>query len=225
MDKNEADMKCGTSTLRGEKINIDLREHQISANAWNKNKLAENLHEWAERFSSEFKLKSNVPVLMLDRLKRTCYGHFRRGRNGFGLLNEIAINEAYISQENYWDTLATLLHELLHAEQEKVGSSGKGNYHNKEFRGRAESFGLLVDSWGHTFVTPEPSAFWNLLKKYGIKVPEITKPVPIASTKPGCSKLKLWICSCQPEPVRVRVAIADFKARCLKCGQIFVRKS
>jgi hypothetical protein len=208
-----------------EEINIELRDHQKGIGDWNKRSLAKNLHEWAERFASEFKLKISVPALMLDRLKRTCYGRFRRGRNGFGLLNEIAINEAYISRERYWDTLVTLLHELLHAEQESVGRPGKGNYHNKAFRTKAGTLGLIVDQWGHTLVAPSPSPFWNLLQKYGIEVPEIVEPTPVAVAKPGNSKLKLWVCSCQPEPVRVRVAIVDFRAKCLKCDQLFVRKS
>ena len=206
-----------------EQINVELRNHLISIDDWEKKSLAENLHQWAERFTLEFKLKTSVPALMVDQLGRTRCGHFRRGRNGFGLLNEIAINERYISSQRYYDTLAILLHELLHAEQEAVGNPGKGNYHNKEFRNKAELLGLIVDAWGHMFLCPPPSPFWCLLQKYGVKVPEISDPIPIV-IRAGVSKLKLWICSCKPEPVRVRVAISDFKARCLKCSQLFVKQ-
>jgi hypothetical protein len=38
--------------------------------------------------------------------------------------------------------------------------------------------------------------------------------------RPGSSKLRLWMCDC---PVRVRVAVADFRARCLECGCLFRR--
>ena len=68
----------------------------------------------------------------------------------------------------------------------------------------------------------------ELLGQYGIEVsapsPDESveiKPTPIDS---GNSKLKLWVCSCQPKPVHVRVAISDFRAKCLKCGQLFKRK-
>ena len=94
--------------VRNEQINVELRDHLIGIDDWEKKALAENLHLWAERFTLEFKLKTSVPALTLDRLGRTCLGHFRRGRNGFGLINEIAINERYINPQRYYDNLATL---------------------------------------------------------------------------------------------------------------------
>ena len=207
--------------MTSEKINIDLKNHQIHADDWGNHKLAQDLHTWTERFIFEFKLKiEELPAIMIDRIVRTRYGHFRPGRNGFGLRNEIAINEIYICSRKYWDVLGTLLHELLHTEQEQAGKPGKNNYHNKEFRTRAESFGLIIDKWGHSQYTPAPSLFFNILKKYGVTVPNLPKP-KIEVVKPSKSKLKLWICECKPQPVRVRVAVKDFQARCLKCGKKF----
>jgi hypothetical protein len=162
---------------------------------------------------------------MLDPLRWSTLGYFRPGRNGFGLINEIAVNLRHISEETYWRALATLLHELLHAEQEVSGAPGKGNYHNKEFRNRAESLGLLVDAWGHTVVAPAPSSFIDVLGKYGVDVPELPKLAPVIDSTAGSSKLKLWVCSCQPKPIHVRVAVKDFRARCLKCNQLFVRRT
>lgn len=208
-----------------EQINLELKEHQKRAHDWEQKGLVENLHLWAERFISEFKLKATVPALMLGQLRRSTLGHFRPGRNGFGLVNEIAVNLRHISEERYWRALATLLHELLHAEQEVSGTPGKGNYHNKEFRNRANSLGLLVDSRGRTAILPAPSLFTDILEKYGVDVPELPKPVSVFAGTAGTSKLKLWVCSCQPKPVRVRVAIKDFRARCLKCNQMFVRRT
>jgi hypothetical protein len=209
--------------VKEEQINVDLKTHQSNVEDWKKRALVEDLHIWVERFMSEFKLSTTVPALMLDQLSRTCYGHFRMGRNGFGLLNEIAINEVYITEERYWRVLATLLHELLHAEQANIGNPGKRNYHNKEFRDRAETFGLIVDQWGHTRISPPSTPFWDLLQKYGLTVPEIAEPTEVSVKRPGNSKLKLWICSCNPGPVRVRVAIPNFHARCLRCGHVFRR--
>lgn len=212
-----------------EQINLDLRSHQKSVADWSKKDLAEDLHTWAERFIGEFKLNTTVPALMLDRLSHNCYGHFRLGRNGFGLLNEIAINEIYIKRERYWRALATLLHELLHAEQENnrtpedSGRYRRNNHHDKAYRNRAAIFGLIVNRWGHTHVAPAPSMFWSLLGKYGLEVPDLPAPARVELTTPGNSKLKPWVCHCTPKPVRVRVAIQDFQARCLKCGHIFVR--
>jgi len=211
------------ASVADEQINLDLRSHQKTVADWSKKDLADNLHIWAERFTLEFKLKTSVPALTLGRLRPTRYGHFRPGRNGFGLLNEIAINETYVSEHEYWRVLVTLLHELLHAEQETVGTPGRGNYHNKEFRERAEALGLIVDHWGHTWVTPEPTPFWTVLEKYGLQVPKIVEPAEVTISTAGKSKLKLWVCQCTPKPVRVRVAVKDFQARCLKCGHVFVR--
>ncbi len=206
--------------LLAEPINDQLKKHQIIVD-WDKHELIKELHTWVERFTLEFKLKINGPAIKIDRLTRRCYGHYRPGRNGFGLCNEVAINERHIGIREYWQTLGTLLHELLHAEQSQSGKPGKNNYHNKAFRKKAESLGLIVDQWGRTQYSPKPSLFLDILAKYGVVV-ATDIPIPIVlAPKPGNSKLKLWICECKPKPVHVRVAIKDFKAKCLECGKNF----
>jgi len=216
--------------LDAERINFDLKEHQTNARDWHCKSLAESLHIWAERFILEFKLQCTTPALRLDSLRSDCYGHFRLGRNGFGLLNEIAINEKHIDGGTVnFDTLGTLLHELLHGEQQKLHTEGKSakshNYHNTAFIERAISFGLIVDHRGYQKYAPPPTPFSELLARYDINIPIASevKPQEIESQpfSSGNSKLKLWICSCKPKPVRVRVAISDFYAKCLKCGQLF----
>jgi predicted SprT family Zn-dependent metalloprotease len=212
------------SNLQTEPINEQLREHQSSSDDWDRHSLLKELHLWTKRFILEFKLKTGVPAIMVDHLHRNCYGSYRHGRNGFGLRNEIAINQSYLDERKFWEVLGTLLHELLHAEQEQSGKPGKYNYHNKAFRERAKYFGLIVNQTGLTEYTPPPSPFWSILAQYGIELPDtpltlIVAPPP--TDKPGKSKLKLWICKCTPKPVRVRVAIKDFQARCLKCGEQF----
>ena len=213
-----------------EKINIELKDHQIHVDNWDYREMTDDLHIWSERFILEFILKCSLPAIRMDRLRSSCYGHFRCNRNGFGLLNEIAINKKYIA-ENRVDlhVLGVLLHELLHAEQQNLGIDGKsGNYHNIAFINRAESFGLIVDHLGHQKYTPPPTPFLKLLSRYGIDVSMICGDEPVEVKPPlaffGISKQKLWICSCTPKPIHVRVAISDFKAKCLKCGQLFTRK-
>ena len=205
-----------------EVINEQLKEHQIIVN-WDKRNLMQDLHVWMERFNFEFKLKiDEIPAIMIDQIGRSKYGHFRPGRNGFGLCNEIAINEAFISEREYWQVLGTLLHELLHVEQEQDGKPGRNNYHNKAYKERALSLGLIVDDWGYTQYTPAPSPFLNVLEKYGVTVPCLPEPQHIqGGRKPGNSKLKLWICECKPNPVRLRVAIKNLHAKCLICNSEF----
>ncbi len=209
------------SAPKPEFINEQLKDHQISSQ-WDKHNLIHELHIWVERFVDEFKLQiEGVPALMVDKINRFRFGHFRPGRNGFGLQSEIAINETYLKEHENWRLLGTLLHELLHAEQEQSGKPGQNNYHNKEYRERAKSFGLIVDTWGHMIYAPAPTPFWDIIEKYGNEIPDTLDPIEEQATEPGDSKLKLWICECKPNPVRVRVGIKDFRAKCLRCDTIF----
>ncbi|MFC1637243.1 hypothetical protein ACFL5Z_20685 [Planctomycetota bacterium] len=237
MNKRESNGNSGehqkrTMDVNGEKINDALREHQTSIIDWSLHTLAEDLHAWADRLIFEFKLECGCPALTIESLRGSTLGRFRCDRNGFGLLNEIAIDKDHANSSEYWQVLGTLLHELVHAEQQATGaddeSTKRRNYHNNVFIERAESFGLIVDRKGHQQYAPPPTRFSELLKQHGVEISISTDAGPISPTLQSIpqrgSKLKLWICSCKPHPVRVRVAIQDFQARCLKCGEIFVRK-
>jgi hypothetical protein len=192
-----------------------LAAHQQSE-AWELRDLLSDLHRWSGIFISELGLGVSEVSLTVERLRCTRLGHFMPGHNGFGLRGEIAINRAYLRRRDYWQTLGTLLHELLHAWQQAHGRPARGNYHNKEFREKALGYGLAVGQYGHTGYVPH-SRFFELLAHYGVSFPEIPEP-PAPSQ--GSSKLKKWSCGC----TNVRVAVEDFRARCLKpdCGNEFL---
>jgi hypothetical protein len=192
-----------------------LARHQVTAE-WRHRDLSAELLRWAVIFNAEFNLGVPEIALRVDWLSYRALGHFRPGHNGFGLKGEIALNERYLYRREPWQLLGTVLHELLHAWQQKHGKPGKPPYHNKEFRDKALQYGLVIDEDGVTHYLPE-SSFKNLLKRYGVHMPD--QPPPPQRRK-GESKLKKWTCRC---PVNVRVAIADFQARCLKCGNLFVQ--
>jgi hypothetical protein len=192
-----------------------LSEHQTAWD-WEKQELFQELHRWAKLFADEFKLQIPQVAICVEPLNRRRYGHFRPGPNGFGLCSEIAINQRHLGDRPFWKTLGTLLHEELHAWQQVHGRPGQNNYHNKEFRRKAESLGLLIDSNGSTQYT-NPSPFEQLLHRHGITVPNMV-PVEVPR-RHGSSKLKLWRCRC----TNVRVAVSDFRALCLKCDQNFER--
>ncbi len=192
-----------------------LSEYQ-TGRKWEKQELFQELHRWAAIFAVEFKLEVPDIAICVDHLGRSRLGHFRAGPNGFGLSSEIAINEFHLPQREFWEVLGTLLHEQLHAWQQVCGKPGRHNYHNKEFRAKAESLGLIVDARGITCYRT-PSAFTELLKRQGITVPEL--PAPALRRLRGMSKLKKWSCGC----TNVRVAVSDFRARCLNCGNEFRR--
>lgn len=191
-----------------------LATHQKTEN-WEAKEIAQELHRWAGIFDLEFKLQIPEISLSVDWLRCGTLGHFRYGHNGFGLRGELAINRIYIDKHGFWQVLGTLLHELLHGWQQAYGKSGKRNYHNKQYREKAKSLGLIVDQRGHTQYEKN-SQFIEVLKKYGVKVPHIPE---IVLMRRGNSKLKKWSCGC----CNVRVAIPDFKAQCLQpgCGNMF----
>jgi hypothetical protein len=192
-----------------------LAEHQVSEK-WEYRDLLGELQRWAKIFDFEFKLEIPEVSLCVDWLHRCRLGHFRPGHNGFGLRGEVAINCRYLEQREFWQVLGTLLHELLHAWQQTHGRAGRRNYHNKEFREKARRYGLIIDERGYTTYAPE-SPFVELLRKHGVTVPVLP---PVAAGRPrGHSKLRKWWCGC----TNVRVAVTDFRAQCLRCGNEFHR--
>lgn len=197
-------------------INSALREHERTTEDWLWARLASTLHEWTERFNLEFKLEIPVPAIQVEAIRYRTLGTYRSGRNGFALKDEITINARHAGQA-LSEVLTTLLHELLHAWQEVYGRPGRGNYHNKEFRAKAGSLGLVVNERGETYVMP--GRFTEILHRYGIDA-TTTPPAPLASPTfvgPG-SKLKKWSCGC----TNVRAAV-ELEAVCARCGEWFVR--
>jgi hypothetical protein len=202
-------------------IYTSLAQHQRDEE-WFGRELIAVLQDWADIFIVEFKLDIDRVVLCLEALSKNCYAHFRPGHNGFGLQGEIAFNTLYLMNEReLWELLGTLLHELLHAWQDVHGKPGKKNHHNLEFRTKAWDLGLIVDRRGVTGYQAA-SPFKTLLGIRGIGTPD--KQVFPKTRKPKArSKLKKWCCGCRPA-INVRVAIANFHARCLDCGCEFERQ-
>jgi hypothetical protein len=194
-----------------------LARHQRDE-AWGGQEMIANLQTWADRFIVEFKLDIGDIALCIDQLPSSRYGHFRHGHNGFGLRGEIAINSRYLTgKRQLWEVLGTLLHELLHAWQETHGRPGKRNHHNAELQAKARELGLIIDRRGVTGYAAN-SPFKSFLRQCGVSVPDYEVKPPAARPR-GDSKLKKWSCGCTTP----RVAVADFQARCLKCGNEFKR--
>jgi len=222
----EVDTPPDAGKTAEEPINLALREHQVATHDWPARGLLAELHTWAERFAVQFKLDVPLPALVVDRLRGACLGHFRRGRNAWGLKFEIAIQEYHATSSPVWRYLGTLLHEVLHLWQAIHGTppaSTAWNYHNKQYRNKAMALGLIVDRRGCTTYATENSPFLDLLRKYGVDVSSLPPVETQAGSvgRLGTSKIKLWECKC---PVRVRVAVKRFNARCLDCEQLFELK-
>ncbi len=200
----------------GKQVYPVLAAHQVSE-PWEFQDLSRDLHRWTQIMNFRFKLEVQQVSLRVDFLSARCLGHFRHGHNGFGLRNEIALNRRYLDRREYWQVLGTLLHELLHAWQEAHGQPGKWNYHNVQFRRKAAEYGLIIDEEGHTEYEPN-SPFMDLLRECGVQIPDLPQPLGQRPRRGG-SKLKKWSCGC----TNVRVAVADFRAQCLRCHNLFVR--
>lgn len=196
-----------------EPINDALAVHQAEVEEWEFAELTASLQRWADRMILEFKLEIGTPALMIEQLHRYRLGHYRHGRNGFGLRDEIAIDEEHARCSESWRVLGTLAHEMLHSWQEHHGTPGKWNYHNKEFRRKAEQIGLIIDERGVTEYTPAPTPFWELLGRHDIAIPELPAPMP-RETRRGSSKLKLYECPCG---VKIRSGRSTLRVLCLEC--------
>ncbi len=195
----------------------ELACHQVTEQWHGRNVLA-FLQDWADRFNVEFKLDVPQVALCIEDLPVHIGGYFRYGHNGFGLKGEIAINSRYLSLPPF-EVLGILLHELLHGWQDASGKPGKRNYHNREFHEKAKALGLLVDTRGRQgYLATSP--FKDFLQRFEVEVPTVERPLPKERAK-GNSKLKKWSCGC----TNVRCAVAEFKARCLKCGRQFELQS
>lgn len=216
------------------KVYSHLVLHQCNEE-WQARELFNWLHEWAVRLNVQFNL--NVPQIALgvEVLRADVGAHFRLGHNAFGLKGEIVMNALYLDRPKWW-LLGVLLHELLHGWQQAYGTIDRTNpnYHNREFRDKAKDLGLVVDRYGRQGYLIE-SKFFDLLRQHGIDLSAAVvgegddedaaaatdkRPVvrPAAVTRRGTSKLKKWSCGC----TNVRVAVADFRAQCLKCQEVFV---
>lgn len=200
-----------------EPINVALRAHQAGVPAWPWQGVAADLHCWAERFIVEFKLHIGVPALLIASLHRRHLGHFRYGRNGFGLSDEIALDEQHVRHSPRWQVYGTLLHELLHSWQQRHGRPGRRNYHNREFRDAARRLGLQVSPAGVTEYPAGDTPFARLLLQHGVSCSATSGTAAPSPRRPG-SKLRLYQCPCG---VKVRIGRAQFRARCLDCGGLF----
>lgn len=131
--------------MGNEQINKSLKDHEKSVEDWAYKEHARFLHEWTDLFNLEFKLRIETPAIAIERIGTRILGIYRRGRNGFGVRHEVTLNLKHLERPVGF-LLETLLHELLHEWQTLYGRPGRANYHNKQYRDKARSYGLMVGS-------------------------------------------------------------------------------
>jgi hypothetical protein len=198
-----------------ENITAALAQHQRDTE-WDRRVTFEKLQGWRETFDREFNLQIPDVALCVDRLRADRLGHYRCGRNGFGLRGEVAINTMYVSPDRFWRVLGTLLHELVHAWQYIHGYPTRG-HHNREFIRKLASLGIIYHRGGGSEF-PSSSPFRALLAEHNVAVPpETGEHLPDPAVRAPIAK---WSCSC----TSVRVCSPRDRrlvATCLNCGHPF----
>lgn len=205
-------------------LNHTLRD-AVQALTWKHAALIKDLHEWAVTFNVEFQLNVTTPAICIDRLRRRRLGHFRLVTNGFGLQDEIAIDEEHATKSPRWRVLGTLLHEELHqwqlvAHDRDVAKRWRRNYHDREFRDKAAALGLIIDIKGRTHYPDGATPFRRLLAARGV---DLTAPAVVKAPARPRTTLALWTCACEP-PVKIRVGRSTVRLRCDDCGESFRRE-
>lgn len=206
-----------------ELINTALRKHAQTASDWAHHRAVRELHVWARVFNRRFNLGIGTPAICVERLDRRRLGHYRLGRNAYGLRDEIAIQAEHLLHSPRWRVLGTLLHEMLHAWQfEKKGRDVKAFVkrsarHDKEFRAKAAELGLTIDRRGVTSYPAGETPFRTLLTAHRVEHGPSEEPTGLPRRPPRC-KMALWTCGCG---VKIRVGRAEIRARCLDCGGRF----
>ncbi|GJE38323.1 MULTISPECIES: SprT-like domain-containing protein [Methylobacterium] len=90
-------------------------------------------------------------LITMQRKSKT-YGYFagRRftTRDGVEITDEIALNPSYFAERSTEATLATLVHEMVHLEQQHFGTPSRPGYHNREWARMMRAVGLIPTATG-----------------------------------------------------------------------------
>jgi hypothetical protein len=111
---------------------------------------------------------------------------------------------------------------MTHVWQVLYGKPSNSWYHNKEFCSKLLECGIACGKSGRDYGVKDPFVF--LLNRHGIVLNHLTDSyglirIPPITRPKGKSKLKKWSCEC----TNVRVAVKDFQAKCIRCGNYFER--
>jgi predicted SprT family Zn-dependent metalloprotease len=80
-------------------------------------------------------------VLLMHRNKRSTTADT-------GVAHELALNPDHVHARPIAETLSTLVHEMVHLQQEICGEPGRRGYHNREWADLMEKVGLITSTTG-----------------------------------------------------------------------------
>jgi hypothetical protein len=97
-------------------------------------------------FFNGFLFQDRLPRCMITlRANRSSLGYFAEDRfedSSEQVIHEIALNPKRFKNRSVEDVLSTLVHEMVHLEQECFGNPGRGKYHNREWASLMKRVGL-----------------------------------------------------------------------------------
>lgn len=167
-----------------------------------------------------FKGELETPIITIQSTPR-CYGHVtcsKVWRSKETPMYELNIGAETLARpiEN---VVATLLHEMVHIYhlQHDIKDCSRGNaYHNKKFKEKAESVGLIIDydpRIGWSITTPSDSLFDYVLAHDWTEIQINRGNVPISTTgKNGGSS------SSTDDTIPIRKPSSTRKLQCPHCG-------
>lgn len=225
-------MRCSLTLT--ERVNLEIRENQLSAHDWELHYLAVELQWWVDAFNVLFFPRQPVPlpVLTFESARINSLGHYRIGRNEWSVRNQINLNQKHLNRP-LWELLSTLLHEMVHAWEYQylpAKERTKSWYHTRTFRDLMKQFGIHCNEKGQHVGLCMTGPFVYHLKRHGVRFDglrqrsagvrgNIVDINPGTDKKKGSSKLKKWSCGC----TNIRSAV-QVQAVCEACGQRFERQ-
>jgi len=111
----------------------------------------DSLHKAFDHFNKTLFGGELPPVILVVHRKRNAHGYFWaeqwNAKDGEDKLPEIALNPETMGRDEK-EVLSTLVHEMVHHQQESFGTPPKTAYHNKEWADMMEAVGLIPTTTG-----------------------------------------------------------------------------
>ena len=210
---------------------------------WEHQGIAAELYRWSDVFRFYWFRPQNgqqaeIPNLVvgIGPMRIDVLAGYHLKENTVGLPYEITFNQLYITRP-IWETLETMVHELIHLYQENTPGMMpcRHNYHNAQFVQIATEIGLHPRLGTGAHGRPADGQFARLMDRYGVERPLHAVDVPPETPKKywwdddrgrgkGSSTLVLYTSeSCTRKPVcKLRSGRSDLKIRCETCDGAFI---
>ncbi len=206
--------------LPDRRINEEILIHSTEAD-WQHRAVVKELITWFDLLNSEF-FGAHLPTsaISVERGRRRALGWYQPRQDGLGLRYRIALNEAYLHRP-LADRLRTLLHEMLHLQEElDEGRDRGGSYHSVWFRRQSDALGIPCDDRGRSAGIVPDGRFARFLRGRGVPLDGSDARRPTVERRTRVSLIP-WICDCDTRIWSAAGTVVD--GRCERCGEKWKR--